>query len=80
MPVYRFQHERAALRQPQSIPGRGPTAPVRRAAGSRPTSSQSECYAAHGFASNAVTSLRNVGAGPATYTVDYYYTPLTPKS
>jgi XRE family transcriptional regulator, regulator of sulfur utilization len=32
------------------------------------------------FASNAVTSLRNVGAGPATYTVVYYYTPLTPKS
>jgi len=32
------------------------------------------------FASNAVTSLRNVGPGPATYTVVYYYTPLTPKS
>ena len=32
------------------------------------------------FASNAVTSLRNVGPTPATYTVVYYYTPLTPKS
>jgi XRE family transcriptional regulator, regulator of sulfur utilization len=32
------------------------------------------------FASNAVTSLRNVGPGPATYTVVYYYTPLTPKN
>jgi uncharacterized cupin superfamily protein len=32
------------------------------------------------FASNAVTSLRNVGPGTATYTVVYYYTPLTPKS
>jgi len=32
------------------------------------------------FESNAVTSLRNVGPGPATYTVVYYYTPLTPKS
>lgn len=32
------------------------------------------------FASGAVTSLRNIGAGPATYTVVYYYTPLTPKT
>jgi len=32
------------------------------------------------FASNAVTSLRNVGHGPATYTVVYYYTPLTPRN
>jgi quercetin dioxygenase-like cupin family protein len=31
------------------------------------------------FQSNAVTSLRNVGSGPATYTVVYYYTPLTPR-
>jgi quercetin dioxygenase-like cupin family protein len=32
------------------------------------------------FAANAVTRLRNAGTGPATYTVIYYYTPLTPKS
>jgi len=32
------------------------------------------------FAANAVTSLRNVGDGPATYTVIYYFTPLTPKN
>jgi XRE family transcriptional regulator, regulator of sulfur utilization len=32
------------------------------------------------FAANAVTRLRNAGPGPATYTVIYYYTPLTPKS
>jgi XRE family transcriptional regulator, regulator of sulfur utilization len=32
------------------------------------------------FASNAVTFLRNVGTTPATYTVVYYYTPLTPKT
>jgi XRE family transcriptional regulator, regulator of sulfur utilization len=31
------------------------------------------------FAANAVTRLRNAGPGPATYTVVYYYTPLTPK-
>jgi mannose-6-phosphate isomerase-like protein (cupin superfamily) len=31
------------------------------------------------FAANAVTRLRNAGAGPATYTVVYFYTPLTPK-
>lgn len=31
------------------------------------------------FAANATTALRNVGKGPATYTVVYYYTPLTPK-
>jgi len=32
------------------------------------------------FAANAVTRLRNAGTGPATYTVLYYFTPLTPKS
>lgn len=32
------------------------------------------------FASGATTRLRNAGDGPATYTVIYYYTPLTPKS
>lgn len=32
------------------------------------------------FASGAVTFLRNAGPGPATYTVVYYLTPLTPKS
>ena len=32
------------------------------------------------FAANAVTRLRNAGTGPATYTVIYYYTPLTPKN
>ena len=32
------------------------------------------------FAAHATTFLRNPGATPATYTVIYYYTPLTPKS
>ncbi len=32
------------------------------------------------FAANAVTRLRNAGPGPATYTVLYYFTPLTPKN
>jgi mannose-6-phosphate isomerase-like protein (cupin superfamily) len=32
------------------------------------------------FAANAVTRLRNPGSVPATYTVVYFYTPLTPKS
>jgi quercetin dioxygenase-like cupin family protein len=32
------------------------------------------------FAANAVTRLRNPGSTPATYTVVYFYTPLTPKS
>ena len=32
------------------------------------------------FAANAVTRLRNLGDGPATYTVISYYTPLTPKN
>ena len=31
------------------------------------------------FAAHAVTRLRNVGTVPATYTVVYYFTPLTPK-
>lgn len=31
------------------------------------------------FQANAVTALRNIGNGPATYIVVYYYTPLTPK-
>jgi quercetin dioxygenase-like cupin family protein len=31
------------------------------------------------FAANAVTRLRNAGSGPATYTVVYFLTPLTPK-
>ena len=31
------------------------------------------------FAANAVTRLRNAGSGPATYTVVYFFTPLTPK-
>src|ERR1035437_145866 len=31
------------------------------------------------FASHATTRLRNPGNVPATYTVIYYYTPLTPK-
>ena len=31
------------------------------------------------FASHATTRLRNPGNLPATYTVIYYYTPLTPK-
>ena len=32
------------------------------------------------FAAHSVTFLRNPGPTPATYTVIYYYTPLTPKS
>ena len=32
------------------------------------------------FASGANTRLRNPGKVPATYTVIYYYTPLTPKA
>jgi len=32
------------------------------------------------FNSHAVTRLRNPGKVPATYTVIYYFTPLTPKS
>jgi quercetin dioxygenase-like cupin family protein len=32
------------------------------------------------FAAHATTSLKNVGTTPATYTVVYYFTPLTPKS
>ena len=32
------------------------------------------------FASHATTRLRNPGNVPATYTVVYYYTPLTPKN
>ena len=32
------------------------------------------------FASHATTRLRNPGKVPATYTVVYYYTPLTPKN
>ena len=32
------------------------------------------------FASQATTRLRNPGKVPATYTVIYYYTPLTPKN
>jgi len=31
------------------------------------------------FAAHATTRLRNPGKVPATYTVIYYYTPLTPK-
>ena len=31
------------------------------------------------FAAGATTFLRNAGATPCTYTVIYYYTPLTPK-
>jgi len=31
------------------------------------------------FASHATTRLRNPGKVPATYTVIYYYTPLTPR-
>ena len=31
------------------------------------------------FASGATTRLRNPGKVPCTYTVIYYYTPLTPK-
>lgn len=32
------------------------------------------------FAAHSVTFLRNPGNVPATYTVVYYYTPLTPRS
>lgn len=32
------------------------------------------------FAAHSVTFMKNVGTTPATYTVVYYYTPLTPKS
>ncbi len=32
------------------------------------------------FAANAVTRLRNAGNTPATYTVVYFLTPLTPKA
>jgi hypothetical protein len=32
------------------------------------------------FNSHAVTQLRNTGKVPATYTVVYYLTPLTPKN
>ena len=32
------------------------------------------------FAAGATTFLRNAGTTPCTYTVIYYYTPLTPKS
>lgn len=32
------------------------------------------------FASGAVTRLRNLGDGPATYYVIYYYTPKTPRA
>ena len=32
------------------------------------------------FNSHAVTQLRNPGKVPATYTVVYYLTPLTPKN
>lgn len=32
------------------------------------------------FASHATTCLRNPGKVPATYTVIYYYTPLTPRN
>ena len=32
------------------------------------------------FAAHSVTFMKNVGTTPATYTVIYYYTPLTPKS
>ena len=32
------------------------------------------------FAARATTALHNTGPTPATYTVVYYYTPLTPKS
>jgi mannose-6-phosphate isomerase-like protein (cupin superfamily) len=32
------------------------------------------------FAAHATTSLRNAGSTPATYTVVYYFTPLTPRS
>ena len=32
------------------------------------------------FAAGATTFLRNAGTTPCTYTVIYYYTPLTPRS
>jgi uncharacterized cupin superfamily protein len=32
------------------------------------------------FAAHSTTYLHNTGKTPATYTVVYYYTPLTPKS
>lgn len=32
------------------------------------------------FAARAVTALHNTGTTPATYTVIYYHTPLTPKA
>ena len=32
------------------------------------------------FAAHSVTFMKNAGPTPATYTVIYYYTPLTPKS
>ena len=32
------------------------------------------------FAAHSTTFLRNAGTTPATYTVIYYYTPLTPKN
>ncbi len=32
------------------------------------------------FAAHSVTFMRNIGSTPATYTVIYYYSPLTPKS
>ncbi len=32
------------------------------------------------FAAHSVTFLKNIGTTPATYTVIYYYTPLTPKN
>jgi mannose-6-phosphate isomerase-like protein (cupin superfamily) len=32
------------------------------------------------FAAHSTTYLHNTGSTPATYTVVYYYTPLTPKS
>lgn len=32
------------------------------------------------LAAHATTFLRNVGQTPATYTVIYYYTPLTPRN
>ncbi len=32
------------------------------------------------FAAHSVTFMKNIGTTPATYTVIYYYTPLTPKS
>ena len=32
------------------------------------------------FAAHSTTYLHNIGAIPASYTVVYYYTPLTPKA